>query len=203
MRHALALLFALLLSIPSVSVAGPDEALAAFLDKTVPADSEVRKHGALGQMQLTRLDRIERAVPLRFFEPYKLVPFVYMDPMAGPPGIVLVDIRIAWTPGTEDFVVIDWEWLTAHRKAHPIDVSALSNEDLSAYLSELVSLVPGADRWGFVVVKLTRSQRGTTVVYKTPRRMDLGDQERSQTVVFTDTGAVASWKLLEREFRQE
>ncbi len=82
-------------------------------------------------------------------------------------------------------------------------MSALSNEDLSAYLSELVSLVPGADRWGFVVVKLTRSQRGTTVVYKTPRRMDLGDQERSQTVVFTDTGAVASWKLLEREFRQE
>ena len=192
-----------LLAWPSVTLAGPDEALVAFLQATLPEDAAPKRHGALGMHQITRLDRIERAKPLKFFEPYQLLSFVYMDPAAGSPGIVLEDLRIAWTPGTERFEVVDAKWLAAYRKAHPVDVSAMSDADLTVYLGELVKLTRGADRWGFEVVKLDRRGRRVGLSFKTPREMDQPKLVFQQTVTFTESGDVETWKHLQREFRRE
>ncbi len=193
----------IMLGLPVLSWAKPGEALSRFIRTTLPKDAALYHNGSLDIPQTRVLEYIKWARPLRFFTPYKLIRVVYMDPTAGPPGIVLLDLRIAWTPKTEDFEVMDLKWAKAYRKAHPLNISTMSDVELKAYLLELVSLVRGADRWGFEVVKLTRNGYQIEVSFKTPRKMLQGDQVWEQTVHFTRTGVVESWKHLHRKFRRE
>ncbi len=98
---------------------------------------------------------------------------------------------------------IDLAWMVSYRAAHPLDVTTLSDEDLTAYLAELVLMIPGAHRWGFKVVSMERRQRRIRLRFKTPHDMAIGEMVLEQSVRFDLNGAVESWSHLQRKWVSE
>ena len=185
MREVLLLLSLVALGLPAVSFAGPNEAFAEVVGHEVPKNL------------------LSRARPLRFFEHASLVTYVHMDPTAGPPGLVLEDVRMAWSERDQTAQRIDLAWMVSYRAAHPLDVTTLSDEDLTAYLAELVLMIPGAHRWGFKVVSMERRQRRIRLRFKTPHDMAIGEMVLEQSVRFDLNGAVESWSHLQRKWVSE
>lgn len=186
-----------------------DEDRAAFtryLKKVLPKNSPMRKPG-ISRMQLNRTDYLDHGTPLRFFEPWVLVPVTYWDPAAGAPGRVLEDLRILWNPKTGRFRQSSLAWTEAFRKKHPLEVRAMSDEDIAYYLMELVHLVPRADRWGFRIESLSRRRpQGLDfeVAYAEPREMNtFGDGPTKTLIRLGPDGAVATFKFLQRELPKD
>ncbi len=190
-----------LLLLVSPALAGPEQDLIELIRKELPAEASILADSNIARSQLERTDKLEYAVELKHFAPFKLVKVRYMDPAAGPPGIVLDDLRVLYHPELGRFAVASLDWVRDHRTAHPLDVTKLDDEALIAYILELVALVPRADRWGFAISELRRD--GLTVHFRFEQPDDMNRVEghkRAQTWTFTQSGAVAEAPWLKRAF---
>lgn len=198
----IAALLVLVLAFPSF--AGPDEVLVQVIRNAAPEGSPLLAETEVARAQLERTDRLSHATELVHFPPYRLVAVRYMDPAAGPPGVVLEDLRLLYYPALGQFAVASLAWVADYRRTRPIDVTKMSDEALTAYITELVSLVPRADRWGFVVSGLRREGRTVQFEVSMPHHPSgARAQPSTEQWVFTPSGAVESAPWLGRAFRVE
>lgn len=173
-----------------------------FLKNNVPQNSPLRADNNFARHELNRMDLIEHAVPLNFFKPLMLVPIVYMDPGGGTPGYVLEDIRIVYDSKEVTFDFSSIKWINTYRKLHPLDMSTMAEPEIKEYINELVSLVPGADRWGFNVLELKQKARFSYMIkYEQPNDMiELeGALSGKEKIKFTPLGAIDSFPFLEED----
>ena len=170
-----------------------------FLEDNVSADSPLKADDQFARNELTRLDHLEYARPLKYFEPLLLVCIIHMDPLAGNPGLVLEDIRIIYDPQKTSFVISSLKWINAFREKNPLNISSLLPDELENYIKELVSLLPGADRWGFEVRELEEvSPLSYLLKFAQPHEMN-GLGGGREKITFTTSGGILNFPFLEAE----